>query len=223
MLSLNPRIDLGQLIFDDKFWIPELCDKYNQFLESKAYPIPDIRSVVMESLQTWEIPGLSQSVIKQPQFTGDGNMPQDVNFPDVQNKITAQGKTLTMTFRMDDAYINWCCMFEHMTAKLNNDKSLVASNFNVLVRNTQGYPIFTMVFTNCIFTGIDGMGIDYQNYDRSFNKFTCTWEMDKFEIDFTPPRQNVKGYDSTSGSTYDIDYNHGKPDIKKPCKPSLPQ
>lgn len=222
MLSLNPRVDLGQLIFDDKFWIPEICDKYNQFLASRNFPIIDIREVVMESLKTWEIPGLSQTLIKQQQFTGDGTQPSDVNFPDYQNKTAAQGKTLNVTFRMTDAMLNWCCMFEHMMAKLNNDKVLVASNFNVLVRNAYGFGIFSMVFKNCIMTSCDGFGIDYQNFDRSYRDFTCTWEMDKFDIDFTPPRQDTIGYNPETSETFQIPYDHSKPDIKKPCKPSLP-
>lgn len=220
MLSLNPRTDLPHFIFDDNFWIPKICQKYDLLLESKEYPIDDIREVVAESLKSWEIPGLTQEVIKQKQYTGDLR-PNDVNYPAYENKQSATGKTLVLTFRMNDAMINWSCLFEHMWAKLDNDKKLVTSTFPVIVRNQMGLPIFNMVFKDALFTGIEGFGVDYTNFDRSYKEFTCTWELDKFLIDFTPPHQNVKGYNPVTGTTSIIDYNRDEPDVDKPCKPSL--
>ncbi|AFF28125.1 gp127 [Sphingomonas phage PAU] len=223
MLSLNPRTDLPQFIFDDKFWIPSICQKYDRFLKAKEYPIDDIREVVAESLKSWEIPGLSQNLITQPQFTGDGDLPNDVNIPGYENKRNAQGKTLTLTFRMTDGLINWSCLFEHFWAKLNVEKKLVYSDFPVITRNMYGSKMFTMIFKGAIFESIDGFGVDYSNFDRSYKEFTCTWQLDKFEIDFVPPFQDVKGYDDKSNSVFDIDYDHSEPYICPTPKPSLPK
>lgn len=221
MISLNPRTDLARFLFDDKFWIPAITDKYNQFLNSKAYPMNDIRDVVAESIKSWEIPGLGQTILKQPQFTGDGNQPNDTGTPSYENKIMAQEKELTLTFRMTDGMMNWMCLFEHAWAKLDNPKALVVSNFPIIIYNMYGQPIFNMVFENAIFKSIQGFGVDYQNFDRSMREFTCVWELDKFKVDFTPTRPDVKGYNPATNSTFEIPYTHDEVDVVNPPRPSL--
>ena len=52
MLSNNPTIENFNIVFTDDFWIPEICDKYNNYLKQYNYPLYDIRDVLMESIQT---------------------------------------------------------------------------------------------------------------------------------------------------------------------------
>lgn len=221
MISLNPRTDLAEFLFPDDFWIEAICKKYNQFLKSKEYPIDTIQEVVQESIKTWEVPGLGTQVIKQLQQTGDGNKPNDTNTPSYENRIMAQEKTLTVVFRMTDGNLNWMCLFEHMWAKLDSPKKDVVSTIPIIIRNMYGLPMFNMIFQNALMTGITGFGVDYQNFDRALKEFTCTWELDKFKVDFTPPRQNVKGYDAQKGTTFEIPYDHDEVLVKPPVRPSL--
>lgn len=220
MLSLNPRTDLAEFIFDDKFWVPSICKKYDDHLKSKNYPIDDIREMVAESLKTFEIPGMSSGVTKQLQFV-DGR-PIETNTPDNVNKLQALGKTLQLTFRHTDGYMTYWCLWEHMNAKLDKDKALVVSDFPMIVRNMYGQKMLHVIYKNALCTGIDGLLIDYQNFERSAKEFTMTWELDRWSVEFTPPRQAVKGYNPESNSTFDLTDNSTPDDpIPNPPRPSL--
>lgn len=200
MFSPNPRGDKFVLKFPKNFFNSKVSPKYNRYIQLQNSYFTSIEQVINESVISVELPGLTQELVSETTSTGTSNNgavgSQDVTlYPDNRPlEEVIESNTITVTFRHLDSYINYFYLMElWYTWYLANQKD-ARFVLPITCLSSDDHPVFTIVFSKCIFKSIQGQTFTYNNQSRDFKEFTCEFVYSDFSVDFDLPQGTAKQY-----------------------------
>lgn len=202
MFSPNPRSDKFLTNLPVDFFLPEITEKYNRYISLQDSYFTSINQVVNESIQSVEIPGLSQELRTQTTVAGNSGSSAGVTndvtlYPDTRPlEEIIESNTITVRFRHLDSYINYFFLMETFykmyALKTTNDERRFVLPVTCL--SIDNHPVFNVVFSKCLFKSINGISLDYNKQAREFNTFTCEFAYSDFSILFDLPQGIASSY-----------------------------
>lgn len=177
-MILNAKNNQFVFYFGPNFWCEKVKKIYNDFYKSLLLPYDNIDDFMMSNLQTMKFPGLSYEPVKQTGVRGAERIYKNSEpIKDMQNK------KFSITFKASEAYMNWIIMYHNFIEFLDfNNKSQNHEMMTLGILNNEGFLMTTIKFHYPIMTGISDVELNYTEADNSFNKFTCDFEYNDWDI-----------------------------------------
>lgn len=204
MFSPNPRADKFRLSLPTDFFLPDICEKYNRYIQLQNSYYTTINQIVNESIQSVEIPGLSQELRTETTTSSDSGASSgnsvglDVTlYPDTRPlEEIIESNTITINFRHLDSYINYFFLMEtfyrmYARSTSNDDRRFILT---CTCLNVDNAPVFNIIFSKCLFQAIQGMTLSYNQMTRDFNTFSCSFAYSDFSVEFDMPQGQAKQY-----------------------------
>lgn len=176
MFSNNPRADLFKLNLPDSFFIPEITDKYNEYLSQFPRVLGSIEAVINESIQSFISPEFGYTAIEQ-QSNIQGGAITNYTASKLNEQQLAE-KTLQIVFRHTEAYLTYWCMMEHFFHRYRIGEQSARKPWGDLILITtldDGIPLCKIIFQNVLFNGIDNLNLSFNSLISQFDTFTCTF------------------------------------------------
>lgn len=202
MFSPNPRSDKFVTQLPTNFFINEIAQKYNRYIQLQNSYFTSINQVVNESIQALEIPGLSQELTSQTTTSGDSGSSSGVTtdvtlYPDTRPlEEIIESNTITVQFRHLDSYINYFFLMETFykmyNLKTSNDERRFVLPVTCL--SVDNHPVFNVIFSKCLFKGINGLSLGYNQQARDFRTFSCEFAYSDFSVEFDLPQGTATAY-----------------------------
>lgn len=197
-------------------FIPKsVADRYSAYANSVHYPYLDVAHMVEATLQGVSIPGLSVETVQQTRQqsmqTYKGSKPVNAGFD----------KTLTLTFKLIDGYVNWSCLHEAIESHIQifePGQPLYWNDLRLCSLDRFGNIINVFTYNRIVLTALDGLNPSYANVSPDFQTFSMTFTYNIFDMEFKPvaPAQRKL---FTIG---DVITNHQPSIIPKPAPLVLP-
>lgn len=205
MFSPNPRADKFTTQLPTDFFLPEICEKYNRYIQLQNSYFTTINQVVNESIQTLEIPGLSQELRTETTTSADsgsasGVMTDVTLYPDTRPlEEIIESNTITVQFRHLDSYINYFFLMETFYKMYNQKTTNDERRFILPVTclSIDNHPVFNVIFSKCLFKGINGLSLGYNQQARDFRTFSCEFAYSDFSVEFDLPQGTASTYKKT--------------------------
>lgn len=202
MLSPNPRSDKFMCSLPKDFFLSDICEKYNRYLSLQNTFFDTINQVVNESIQSVNIPGLSQDLHAQQTVSSNSGSSLGVStditlYPDTKPlEEIVETNVITLVFRHLDSYINYFFLMETFYKMYNQKTSNSDRRFIIPVTclSVDNHPVFNVIFSQCIFKSINGLDLSYNNQKRDFQTFSCEFAYSDFTVDFDMPQGQAKQY-----------------------------
>jgi hypothetical protein len=195
MFSQNPRPDAFRLTIPDTFFIPEICNKYNQLLKQYPYVLKTIDAMLIESIQSIDSPAfgftaISQNTIDSNNAGYDGFQTPKESF----QKLTE--KTFSVTFRHTNGFMTYFLMLEHFFKRYEmgqgSSRKPFGSMYLETLMPTPGQVLCRIRFDKCILVGIDNLSLTYSGLNRDASTYTCTFAYSEFSTSFELPQLKLK-------------------------------
>lgn len=200
MFSPNPRSDKFVLKFPKNFFHESVSKKYNKYIKLQNSYFTSIEQIINESVMRVEIPGLEQQLVSQTTSTGDTGSgavgSQDVTlYPDNRPlEEVISSNTINVTFRHLDSYINYFYLMELWYKWYLSNQKDARFILPITCLSSDDYPVFNVIFSKCIFQSIQGINFGYDNQNRDFKEFNCSFVYSDFEVEFDLPQGLAKTY-----------------------------
>lgn len=198
MFSNNPRVDKAFIKFSKEFFDPDICKKYNRYIQLKNGYFKSIEQLVNESIQTWSIPGAGQDPIEQITSAANptGGVDQDITYYNAAEPLEKliNSTDITVTFRHLDGFINYFFMYE--TFFKNYMKYDGNYRFMIILTtlSQDNTVCFNGKFSKCLFKSVPDITFAYDNTKRESRNFECTFSFSDFSLEFDLPQGNAKQY-----------------------------
>lgn len=196
MLSLSPRFDLFRFVLPKDFLPKKVEEKYQAILNREPGVVVTPIDYLNESIQTINIPGISDLVITQQQHDTNSTRPrlrkmnvepkQDVNYLSSGNPLDKLGKEFKVTFRMNQGLYNYFMIYEtifHRYAK-PEDVRPYDPVFLIDILNEDGTTISRIKLKDLYIDGIDGLDFNYNKVERDTNTFDLTFRYNNIDFVF---------------------------------------
>lgn len=202
MFSPNPRSDKFTTQLPTDFFLDDICQKYNRYIQLQNSYFTSINQLVNESIQSLEIPGLSQELASQTTTAGDSGSASGVTtdvtlYPDTRPlEEIIESNTITVQFRHLDSYINYFFLMETFYKMYNLKTSNDARRFILPVTclSVDNHPVFNVIFSKCLFKSINGLTLGYNQQARDFRTFSCEFAYSDFSVEFDLPQGTAAHY-----------------------------
>jgi len=165
-------------------FIPKVVtDDYEGYANSAHYPYLSVAHMVESTLQGVSIPGLNQETVQQTrqQSTQSYKASKPVN--------AGYEKTLTLTFKLVDGYINWSCLHQaiyEQTQIFEPGQPLYWKDLQLYSLDRFGNVVNVFTFNRIVFTSLEGLNPSYANVSPDFQTFTMAFTYNIFDLVFKP-------------------------------------
>lgn len=201
--SLNPATDKFQIEIDNSIFTKELSAKYNNYLKASNSPFKDIKSVILESIQNIEIPGINLNLIAVPGLMNLGDLkPSQMQdgFPHTtiqrqypgtasQNEII-DGVTLNLTLR--NTIINWMYFYEVLYSYYKRTRETNMFYVIITMLDAAEIPLIEFKFSDCFVSVMPGLSFAYNTQFRESKTIDVGITFNKFDVKFLFPGFNTK-------------------------------
>lgn len=202
-LSLSPRYDLYRLLFDKTFLPEELYAKYSKLINADASVITTPIDYLNESIQAFEMPGISDLVAVQNQYSHNGSAvnshkfnvepKRENNYVSPANPLDLINKEIKVTFRMNHGFYNYFMLYETVFWKITKNPAVQPNdNLTVHILDELGSIISTIYFYDCLITGLDGLTFNYSKMERSTETFDLTLRFNNIDFEYTPSASTLE-------------------------------
>lgn len=179
-------------------FIPKVvADHYEAYANSAHYPYLSVAHMVESTLQGVTIPGLTQETVaqtrQQSMQTYKGAKPVNAGYD----------KTLTLTFKLIDGYVNWSCLhqsIDEQTQIFESGQPLYWKDLRLYSLDRFGNVVNMFTFNRIVFTSLEGLNPSYANVSPDFQTFTMSFTYNIFDLEFKPILSNEKKKILTVGS-----------------------
>lgn len=202
-MSLNPNTDKFTIEFGSNFYVPELMDKYNEFLFHKNGPIKDIQSHVHESIQSIQIPGMTLSTVAVNDMSNIGgagtvrsSAPLTVNRQYPGNAplgALIESTSVVVTFR--NTLINWMYIYELFRTYYQRQSKMEEFFIDITLRDASEIPMLQIYFDDCFTSAMPGLEFSFNTAFRESKTFDATFTFNKMDVNFLIPsfrKSNLK-------------------------------
>lgn len=198
MFSTNPRADKAILKLSKEFFDPEVCKKYDRYIQLKNGYLNSINDLVNESIQTWTLPGANQDPISQ-MTTAPGTesgITTDITFYNqtIPLEELLSANDITISFRHLDGYINYFFLYELFFKNYLKKEKSYRFNINLTTFSQDNTICFNGTFSKCLFKSIPDIDFGYDSTVRDFKNFDCSFSFSDFSLDFELPQGKAKRY-----------------------------
>jgi len=161
----------------------KVAQRYEGYANSVNYPYLDVSHMIESTLQGVIIPGLTMDTVQQTRQqslqTYKGSRPVNAGYD----------KTLTLTFKLIDGYINWSCLHEaidYYTQIFEPGQPVYWKDLQLYSLDRFGTIINVFTYNRIVFTGLEGLNPSYSNVSPDFQTFTMTFTYNIFDLEFKP-------------------------------------
>jgi hypothetical protein len=192
-IFLNARSNQFKFLFPKGFLLPEIDEKYKQYLKDLPTPYADVRSFLNSTVQSISFPGVTGvTPVEQIQSGRKIAYRQGYKFSQVINK------DFTVTFRLVDAYLNYWLMYEQLMRYTNYaeehpddpDREFFP-DFEILYLTNNGNLTILQTLKQILFLGITDLTPSYTDISNNTKTFTCAFRFNYFELQVHPMEYNA--------------------------------
>jgi len=185
-MILQNRNDLFKLEIPRVFIPQEIKDRFLPYIQKMPTPINDITDILNWSIQSVTIPNFNYAPAEQQQA---GN---DLRKRGTQQKFRAASSTellidrkFNITFQLLDGNINYWIMLETFLHYYSFDnKEKFSCDIPIHIFDAEGYRMYSTVFNQCLFTGLNEFTMSYSELTPEFKTFEATFEFNNMMMDF---------------------------------------
>lgn len=196
MLSLSPRFDLFKFTFPKDFLPGEVEKKYAEIINREPGIVTTPIDYLNESIQSINIPGISELLITQSQHESNRSKPKlrhintepkhDINYLSSGNPLDKLGKEFKVTFRMNQGLFNYFMIYEtifHRYAKPENIRAYDPV-FLIDILNEDGTIVSRIKLMDVYIDGIDGLEFNFNKVEREVNTFDVNFKFNNIDFVF---------------------------------------
>lgn len=201
-MSLNPSTDKFTIEFGSHFYVPQLMQKYDEFLFHKNFPIKNIQAHIHESIQSISIPGMSLNTTSVADMSNIGalgnfktNNPLTVTqqYPgNAPLNSIIDGTSVVVTFR--NTLINWMYIYEIFRNYYSRNSGMKQFFIDIVLRDSSEIPMLNFKFEDCFASTMPGLEFSYNNSFRESKTFDVTFTFNAMSVNFLIPdfnKQNI--------------------------------
>ena len=168
-------------------FIPDkVKERYSPYLKRMPSPTDSIVDVVNWSIQAVTVPGISYSPVEQtrPGFEGK-HRGTSRYFRGSRHVETLLDRKFEVTFRAIDGYLNYWILLETFHHHYGFDvENPYTCDMAIYVKDGDGLVLYSLVFRQVLFTGIDQMSLNFSEQSLDSKTFNCSFQFNEMEIDF---------------------------------------
>lgn len=196
MFSNNPRKDLFEVLFPDSFFIDEVTKKYDDIIRQRKYPLDDMKSVLLESIQSFNTPDFGYQLVGQQTHDGSSNVGQtNMTAPKTSAQQTTD-KTFGISFRMVDGYLNYFYLLELFFTRFQFGEGAKLrgqfGNLMLKLKRPDGDMMYVVNYQKCALIGIPPLSLAYNSPTRDFLEFNCTFGFSEFKTSLNIPELKLR-------------------------------
>lgn len=196
MLSLSPRFDLFKFTLPKDFLCKDVEDKYQEILNREPGVVVTPIDYLNESIQSINIPGMSDLVITQPQHETNTIKPRlhrtnvepkhDVNYLSSGNPLEKLGKEFKVTFRMNQGLYNYFMIYETIFHRYCKPETVRQYDpvFLIDILGEDGTIVSRIKLKDLYIDSIDGLDFNYNKVERDSNTFDVTFKFNNIDFVF---------------------------------------
>lgn len=196
MFSNNPRKDLFEIILPDSFFIEDVTHKYDQIIKQRRYPLDDMKSVLYESIQSFNTPDFGYQLIEQQTHDGNSNVGQTNQIAPKTSAQQVTEKTFSVSFRMVDGYLNYFYLLELFFTRFQfGENAKLRGQFGNLMlklKRPDGDMMYIVNYQKCSLIGVPSLDLAYNSPTRDFLEFSCTFGFSEFSTSLNIPELKLK-------------------------------
>jgi len=177
-MLLNARQNGFIILFPDDFFAPEINEKYKKYYQSLIVPYDTISEFMSATIQSIDFPGWNMDVATQTRVLG-----KKQEYKNSVQPIDLHKRTLEITFKLTDAYLNYFIFKENADIFLDfKNKKQTFDPMRLALLDNQGYIVSSILFKKPILTGVDGFKLSYSSVVPEFRTFTAKFAYFDFDL-----------------------------------------
>lgn len=198
MLSLSPRYDLFKFLLPGDFLPKNIEEKYYKILSQNAGVIQKPIDYLNESIQSINIPGISELNTIQEQHgfnpikrsnTNLGKINVEPNhgvtYLSSDNPLSKINKEFKITFRLNQGLYNYFMLYETIFYRyLKNFNEKQDELFIIELLDETGKITSRIKLLDIFIDGIDGLDFTYSKVERESNTFEVTFKFNNIDFEF---------------------------------------
>ena len=179
------RKDLFYIGFPKEFISPEIDAFYKPYVKRMPSYVDSPIELVKGTVQAITIPTFGYDVVEA--FYKDKYTPSAITRQN-RSSINPQdlsGKSLTITFKMINGYVNYWIMLDAFHEKYDfSNPNAYMFDLPIHILDNDGTIMFSRVFKDCIFSAISEFQISYSENIAGFDTFDVTFNYTTTEMKF---------------------------------------
>lgn len=189
-MILQNRNDLFKIELPRIFVPKEIKQRYEPYLHRMPTPIIDVADVINFSIQSITIPNFNYDPIEQIKpggYIGDGKSRGTTrSFRAAVNPENLIDKNVSITFQLLDGNVNYWIMLETFFHYYNfQTDEPYTFDIPVHIFDAEGLRMYTAVFTDVLFTGLNEFTLSYSETTPEFTTFEASFRFHELKLDFS--------------------------------------
>lgn len=190
--SLPPRFDLFSFKFPVNFIPQELNEKYFEIMnKNNKNFISNPLDMLNESLNGISFPGLSNTTVIQNIGFRRGDLmtsTSEKTFNNPTNPLNFIDKTITMSFRHMQGFLNYFLLYEIFLWKKDpkNRNKYNDDLFTIDIIDSDGVVVSQIILFQPIMDEIDKLEMEFSKIERANEMFTLTFRFTNIDMEFQP-------------------------------------
>lgn len=200
--SLNPATDKFMVEIGNDFFPDLLTKKYDKYLRLSNGPLKNIKSIITESIQTIDIPGINLSTIQAIglQNLGDLSKQTKIGFPNTSTNRTYPGtasdneitESNMLTMNLRNTLINWMYCYEVLYSYYKRTREISQFYIILTLLDSSEIPLIEFKFSDCFIGQMPGLQFAYNSQFRESKNVEVGFIFNKFDTKFLIPEFDVK-------------------------------
>lgn len=186
-MLLNPSTSNFQLSFSPSFYDKVIDTKYNDFLFHQNSPIKNINALILESVQSLEIPGDDMESITASQVGGVNG--HEYTYSGTAN-VTSILESTIITITLRNNLINFMRLYEYKNAYYARPRRVQMFDLNLTLCDSANIPMMNFCFQDCFIRGLPGLTFAYNSEFNESKTFDCKIQFSRFTPTFIIPEFN---------------------------------
>jgi len=178
-MIINSRGSNFLFIFPKGFYQKEVIDKYTNYIRRQAIPYDTLDTYMAATVQSVSFPGLNMSEVSQVRRLGKmQDYKNSVPVPDLFDR------SITVTFRCLDGYINYWIFLENALLWLDFDsqEEYIEDLLQMRFLDQEGRNVLTCRFEKPLLTAVSGLNMSYSDNNPDYKTFNATFKFYKMTL-----------------------------------------
>lgn len=185
-MILENRNDLFKVEIPKIFIPKEIKERYKPYLDRMPTPIEDISDLVNYSIQGITIPNFNYQPVEQvkPGYTERKTGTTRKYRASLSQEMLID-RNFTISFQLLDGNINYWIMLETFFFYYGHENpEPFTCNIPVRIFDAEGICMYSSIFVDCLFTGLNEFTMSYSEITPEFRTFDATFSFNELKIDF---------------------------------------
>lgn len=198
-MILNARQNGFMVELPVDFFNEEVTKKYEKYYRSLVLPYNSLQDFMVSTIQGINFPGFKSTLLTQ--VTPGGKIVERQAAKPIQDQFD---RTLTITFKLSDAFLNYFIFLDNSINYLNPENQTQENTQNSLgisrrgvvnqnhpyfkpikiyLLNNEGYNVAAITLNRPMLTSVSEMKLSYSSNTPQFQTFTATFQYYDFDLD----------------------------------------